>query len=144
MSVDDATKYIADKQFNEGGMLPKVEAAVSFASSSKEHKAIITSIDTALEGISGKTGTDYHLLRVTQHINKNTIYSFSYEYMVFYFYFMMLGSKVFCPWHHFITDSLQPHILFRLLPIFHQDFFHLPEPCLDDRRRHLRRVLRFP
>lgn len=57
MSVDDATKYIADKQFNEGGMLPKVEAAVSFASSSKEHKAIITSIDTALEGISGKTGT---------------------------------------------------------------------------------------
>ena len=57
MSVDDATKYIADKQFNEDGMLPKVEAAVSFASSSKEHKAIITSIDTALEGISGKTGT---------------------------------------------------------------------------------------
>ena len=38
-------------------MLPKVEAAVSFASSSKEHKAIITSIDAALEGISGKTGT---------------------------------------------------------------------------------------
>ena len=57
ISVEDATKYIADKQFNEGGMLPKVEAAVSFASSSKEHKAIITSIDTALEGISGKTGT---------------------------------------------------------------------------------------
>lgn len=57
ISVEDATKYIADKQFNEGGMLPKVEAAVSFASSSKEHKAIITSIDTALDGISGKTGT---------------------------------------------------------------------------------------
>ena len=57
ISVEDATKYIADKQFNEGGMLPKVEAAVLFASSSKEHKAIITSIDTALDGISGKTGT---------------------------------------------------------------------------------------
>ncbi len=57
MSVEEATKYIEEKQFSTGAMLPKVEAAVSFASSSNTHKAIITSIDTALEGITGKTGT---------------------------------------------------------------------------------------
>lgn len=57
MSVEDATRYIAENQFSTGAMLPKVEAAVSFASSDKERKAIITSIDTALAGIQGKTGT---------------------------------------------------------------------------------------
>lgn len=57
MTVEEATKYIEDKQFTSGAMLPKVEAAVSFASSSKDHKAIITSIDTALAGLTGKTGT---------------------------------------------------------------------------------------
>lgn len=43
--------------FHPGAMLPKVEAAVSFASSNKNRKAIITSIDTALAGLTGKTGT---------------------------------------------------------------------------------------
>lgn len=57
MSVEDATRYIAENQFSTGAMLPKVEAAVSFASSDKERKAIITSINTALAGIQGKTGT---------------------------------------------------------------------------------------
>lgn len=57
MTVEEATRYIDEKQFSSGAMLPKVEAAVSFASSNKEHKAIITSIDTALAGLTGKTGT---------------------------------------------------------------------------------------
>lgn len=59
MTVEEATQYINDKQFTKGAMLPKVEAAVSFASSSdtKQRKSIITSIDTALAGIEGKTGT---------------------------------------------------------------------------------------
>lgn len=57
MTVEEATKYIAEEQFSSGAMLPKVEAAVSFASSKPERKAIITSIDTALAGIQGKTGT---------------------------------------------------------------------------------------
>lgn len=60
MTVEEATKYIEDKQFTTGAMLPKVEAAVSFASSSNERKAIITSIDTALAGLNGKTGTLVH------------------------------------------------------------------------------------
>lgn len=57
LSVEDATKYIADGQFTSGAMLPKVEAAVSFASSSPARRSIITSLHTALAGVRGKTGT---------------------------------------------------------------------------------------
>lgn len=57
LSVEDATRYIKEGQFTSGAMLPKVEAAVSFASSSPAHKSVITSLHTALDGINGKTGT---------------------------------------------------------------------------------------
>lgn len=57
MTVEEATRYIEENHFSTGAMLPKVEAAVSFASSDSKHKAIITSIDTALAGVQGKTGT---------------------------------------------------------------------------------------
>lgn len=57
MSVEEATKYIQEGQFTSGSMLPKVEAAVSFASSSSSRQSIITHLDTALDGINGKTGT---------------------------------------------------------------------------------------
>ncbi len=57
MTVEEATKYIEEKQFSSGAMLPKVEAAVSFASSSPARKSIITSIDTALDGIMRKRGS---------------------------------------------------------------------------------------
>lgn len=57
MTVEEATQYISQKQFTSGAMLPKVEAAVSFASSAPNRHAIITSIDTALDGLTGKTGT---------------------------------------------------------------------------------------
>ena len=43
----DARKYIEEKQFAPGSMLPKVEAAVKFA-------------EKAADGISGKTGTRVH------------------------------------------------------------------------------------
>lgn len=57
LSVEEATQYIEEGQFTSGAMLPKVEAAVSFASSSPARKSIITSLNTALDGIRGKTGT---------------------------------------------------------------------------------------
>lgn len=57
MTVEDATRYIHEKQFTTGAMLPKVEAAVSFASSKKGRTSIITGLDTALAGLQGKTGT---------------------------------------------------------------------------------------
>lgn len=57
LSVEEATHYIEEGQFTSGAMLPKVEAAVSFASSSPARRSIITSLNTALDGIHGKTGT---------------------------------------------------------------------------------------
>jgi carbamate kinase len=63
MSVAEAKEYIAQGQFAKGSMLPKVEAAVSFVSSSASSKAItprralITLLQKARDGIEGKTGT---------------------------------------------------------------------------------------
>lgn len=57
ISVDEATTYIKEGHFSSGSMLPKVEAAVEFASSKAGRKAIITKLELALDGIKGKTGT---------------------------------------------------------------------------------------
>lgn len=55
-----ARQYIAEGQFAPGSMLPKVEAALSFAESKPGHKALITLLEKAKDGISGKTGTVIH------------------------------------------------------------------------------------
>ena len=57
ITLDEVQKYIDDKEFAEGSMLPKVLAAVEFAKSKKGRKAIITSLEKAGEAIAGKTGT---------------------------------------------------------------------------------------
>ena len=57
VSVDDANKYIAENQFTAGSMLPKIEAAVSFASKGSGHRTIITDIVHARDGYREKTGT---------------------------------------------------------------------------------------
>ena len=57
LSVEEATRYIDEGQFTTGAMLPKIEAAVSLASSSPAHKSVITDLNTALDGVAGKTGT---------------------------------------------------------------------------------------
>ena len=57
VSVDDANKYIAENQFAAGSMLPKLEAAVSFASKGSGHRTIITDIAHARDGYREKTGT---------------------------------------------------------------------------------------
>ena len=57
LSLDEVEKYIEDKEFAEGSMLPKVLAAVAFAKSKKGRKAIITSLEKADDAIAGKTGT---------------------------------------------------------------------------------------
>ena len=56
VSVDDANKYIAENQFAAGSMLPKIEAAVSFASKGSGHRTIITDIAHARDGYREKTG----------------------------------------------------------------------------------------
>lgn len=50
-------QYIEEGHFAKGSMLPKVEAAIKFAESKKDRKALITSLEKAKEGIAGKTGT---------------------------------------------------------------------------------------
>ena len=56
----DAHKYIEEKQFAPGSMLPKVQAALSFAESKSGRVALITLLEKAADGISGKTGTRVH------------------------------------------------------------------------------------
>ncbi len=58
-SLDIATceKYIEEKQFGEGSMLPKIKAAMSFAKSKSGRKCLITSLENAGEGIKGNNGT---------------------------------------------------------------------------------------
>lgn len=75
MSVDDATKYIADKQFNEGGMLPKVEAAVSFRLHQKSTKQSSQVLIRLLREFRARQVL-LSPAKFIQHINKNTIYSF--------------------------------------------------------------------
>lgn len=57
MSVSEATEYMNQKQFAPGSMLPKVQAATQFASSSSNRTALITLLEKAKEGINGTTGT---------------------------------------------------------------------------------------
>lgn len=57
LSLSDAERFIAEGHFAKGSMLPKVEAAVSFARSRPGRKALITVLSKAKEGIEGKTGT---------------------------------------------------------------------------------------
>lgn len=57
MTIEEAKKYIEEEHFAPGSMLPKVKAAMMFAESKSGRKALITSLEKAADGISGKTGT---------------------------------------------------------------------------------------
>ena len=57
MSLSDAVKYVEEGQFAPGSMLPKVEAAMKFVRAYPGKKAIITSLDKAVEALDGKAGT---------------------------------------------------------------------------------------
>lgn len=57
LSTQQARQYIAEEQFAKGSMLPKVEAALKFAESGANRRALITLLDKAAEGIAGETGT---------------------------------------------------------------------------------------
>ena len=57
LNLEDAVKYIEEGQFAPGSMLPKVEAAMKFVRAYPNKKAIITSLDKAIDALEGKTGT---------------------------------------------------------------------------------------
>lgn len=61
LTVEEAQKYIEDGEFAAGSMLPKVQAAVDFASSAPGRTAMITLLEKARDGIHGKTGTTIHI-----------------------------------------------------------------------------------
>ena len=57
ITVKEAEKYMEEGHFAPGSMLPKVKAAVMFAKSNPNRKAIITSLYKAVDALDGKTGT---------------------------------------------------------------------------------------
>ena len=52
-----AEEYMDQGHFAPGSMLPKVQAAVQFARSAPGRSALITLLEKAKDGVSGKTGT---------------------------------------------------------------------------------------
>ncbi|HWS29668.1 MAG TPA: carbamate kinase [Clostridia bacterium] len=57
LTASEAEQYIKEGHFAPGSMLPKIEAALMFVKSKKGRKAIITSLDKAVEALEGKAGT---------------------------------------------------------------------------------------
>lgn len=59
-TIEQMKKYIEEKQFASGSMLPKVEAAIDFASSKQGRKSIIGSLEKAAFAVKGENGTIIH------------------------------------------------------------------------------------
>ena len=57
LTPESARRYIEAGEFAPGSMLPKVEAALSFAESKPGRQALITLLEKARDGIHGRTGT---------------------------------------------------------------------------------------
>lgn len=57
LSLTEAARYVEEGHFAPGSMLPKVQACMKFVRSNPEKKAIITSLDKAIEALRGETGT---------------------------------------------------------------------------------------
>jgi len=57
MSVNEAKRLLAEGQFAEGSMKPKIEAAARFVANSRSRQALITHSRTLMEALEGKNGT---------------------------------------------------------------------------------------
>ena len=57
ITVTEAERYCEEGHFASGSMLPKVQAAMKFVKADPKKKAIISSLDKALDALEGKTGT---------------------------------------------------------------------------------------
>jgi carbamate kinase len=57
VTVAEAVKYVQEGHFAPGSMLPKVMAAIKFARRFPGKKAIITSLDKAVDALEGRAGT---------------------------------------------------------------------------------------
>ena len=57
MTVADAKKYIADGQFGETDMLPKIMAAISYLEAVPSGRVVITSLTKTADAVNEKVGT---------------------------------------------------------------------------------------
>lgn len=57
MTVDEVDRYIAEKQFAPGSMLPKVEACKKFVQYGDDKVAVIASLTNARDALRGHSGT---------------------------------------------------------------------------------------
>ena len=57
ITAEEARVHIANHEFGETKMLPKIEASINFVSRKEGRTAVITSIDKAVDAYLGKTGT---------------------------------------------------------------------------------------
>jgi carbamate kinase len=57
MTVAEAEKLIGEGQFEEGTMLPKIEAAIEYLSKVPDGRVLITSMDCVKDAVKGKKGT---------------------------------------------------------------------------------------
>ncbi len=57
MTVAEAREFIKEGQFEEGTMLPKIEAAIEYLTKVPSGKVIITSLDFVDEALQGNAGT---------------------------------------------------------------------------------------
>ena len=57
MNIAQAKEYIAQGQFEEGTMLPKIEASIAYLEKKPAGSVLITSLDSVADAIKGKSGT---------------------------------------------------------------------------------------
>ncbi|MCH5254282.1 MAG: carbamate kinase [Lachnospiraceae bacterium] len=57
MKVAEAKKLVSKDEFEQGTMLPKIEAAISYLEANPSGSVLITSLDTVGDAIKGKSGT---------------------------------------------------------------------------------------
>lgn len=57
MNISQAKEFIAQGEFEEGTMLPKIEAAIAYLEQNPNGSVLITSLDTVADAIRGKNGT---------------------------------------------------------------------------------------
>lgn len=57
MDIAQAKEFIAQGEFEQGTMLPKIEAAIAYLDKNPQGSVLITSLDTVADAIRGKNGT---------------------------------------------------------------------------------------
>ncbi|MDE6662285.1 MAG: carbamate kinase [Lachnospiraceae bacterium] len=57
MNIAEAKEFISKGEFEEGTMLPKIEAAISYLEANPTGSVLITTLDMAADAVNGKSGT---------------------------------------------------------------------------------------